>query len=137
MSVASARAWAVLSVLPVAVVVNDLLATVHTLPRAECGLAAGDVVCVSRLATRVEEPRRGDVVLLRAADGASPPYIASLRALPGDFGVADWQRIPPGRCTLAADGAELVPLALVEGRVTAVLWPPAHARAVPRAPHRY
>ncbi len=71
-----------------------------------------------------------------------------LRALPGDFVPGrDWERVPPGRAVMAAAAAEqrggaqdagaLLPLALVLGRVSHVLWPPAHAGRLPRRTPRY
>jgi hypothetical protein len=81
------------------------------------------------------------VLTTRFADSspdAQRMRVVALGALPGDWVPGrHYERVPPGRAWLEAPPAAsssaspLLPLALVQGRVACVLWPPAHARRVP------
>lgn len=137
---------------PVVVAVNDLIggpASVHgrsmqpTLNPS--GLAANDLVLVDKLSIRLYKYSRGDVVLFRSPVSTDTMLIKRLVALEGDWVAfpdrVDIEKIPQGHCWVEGDNPGLsedsrnkygpVPLALIEGRVTHVLWPPSRLSRVP------
>lgn len=136
---------------PIFVTVNDLVAgpaSVHgrsmqpTLNPS--GSASQDVVLVDKLSIRMYRYSRGDVVLFRSPASPDTILIKRLLALEGDWVAlpdrVDIEKIPQGHCWLEGDNANLsedsrskygaVPLALIEGRVTHVLWPPSRMSSV-------
>ncbi|KAK9820562.1 hypothetical protein WJX72_011658 [[Myrmecia] bisecta] len=100
--------------------------------------AGKDRVLADKLSIRLYQYNRGDVVLLRCPDHPHTILVKRLLALEGDWvlvpGVADIQKIPKGHCWIEGDNPALsedsrskygpVPLGLIEGRVTHVIWPP-------------
>jgi inner membrane protease subunit 2 len=143
------RAAAALPLAAVAVTAHDLVASVHCVEADVApslrGLAPRDWVLVSRLALRLEEHRRGDVVLVHAPDAPREERLVAMRALPGDWlPGGGYERVPAGRAWVVAADTEAgaprdsahgwgaLPLALVQGRATHVVWPPGRMRALPR-----
>ncbi|KAL3131778.1 hypothetical protein ABBQ38_007495 [Trebouxia sp. C0009 RCD-2024] len=143
---------------PVVVTVNDLVggpATVHGRSMQPTlnplGSTSIDLVLVDKLSIRLFKYSRGDVVLLRSPVCPDAVLIKRLVALEGDWltlpDCVDIAKIPQGHCWVEGDNPELsedsrnkygpVPLALIEGRVTHVLWPPSRLSRIPPVnPHR-
>ncbi|GMH33577.1 hypothetical protein BSKO_01411 [Bryopsis sp. KO-2023] len=106
-----------------------------------------DLVLVQKYKVRVyKELNRGDVVFLRSPEEPSAVWVRRLVGLEGDWVERNSgpekgavKRVPQGHCWL--DGQEklksspprqdcAVPLALLEGRISYVLWPPSRMGAV-------
>eukprot|EP00850_Spirogloea_muscicola_P015388 SM000117S25508 [mRNA] locus=s117:199314:200425:+ [translate_table: standard] len=77
------------------------------------GALLADRVVLEKLSVRRCAFRRGDVVVLRSPEERGALLVKRLIALPGD-----WVTVPG-----SFDVAQ-VPLALIEGRVTHIVWPP-------------
>ncbi|KAJ1475910.1 peptidase S24/S26A/S26B/S26C [Baffinella frigidus] len=93
----------------------------------------------------LREYKRGDVCLLRSPRDPDAWIIKRLVALEGDTvrtHSQEFVHVPQGRCWMEGDNQECsddsertlgaVPLALVEGRVLSVIWPPWRIHRVPR-----
>lgn len=140
--------------LPVGVAVNSLLVSVASVrgrsmqPTLNAGLsqnAVRDRVLLDKFSVRWRHKyRRGDVVTLASPQAPGETLIKRLVGVEGDVVLDRGGRvhvIPPGRCWVEGDSPTFsddsekfgpVPLALIEARVVAVLWPPEHAKLVPR-----
>lgn len=137
---------------PVVVTVNDLVAGLASVNGRSMQptfnpstVTSNDVVLVDKLSIRLYKYSRGDVLLFRSPACPDTILIKRLIALEGDWVAlpdrADIEKIPQGHCWLEGDNADLsedsrskygpVPLALVEGRVIHVLWPPSRISSVP------
>ena len=102
------------------------------------------LVVLDRLTPRTFSFARGDVVYLRSPSDQDRWVTRRLVALEGDWvtrrGDDDVTKVPKGHCWIEPEGADAVedgecravPLALLDARVTHVLWPPSVAGAVPR-----
>lgn len=113
------------------------------------GFRLTDCVLLDKLSVRHFKWQRGDVVTLRSPSEPNICLVKRLIGLPGD-----WIRvpghnvvsIPDGHCWVEGDNEHLscdsknfgpVPLALLEGRVTFVVWPPSRVgRVESRLPER-
>ncbi|KAG7394287.1 Mitochondrial inner membrane protease subunit 2 [Phytophthora boehmeriae] len=86
--------------------------------------------------------RRGDVVVLESPEAVGQFLIKRLVAVEGDL-VTDrsgkHRMIPAGKCWVEGDNPTFsddsesfgpVPLALIDSRVVAVVWPPSHMKLV-------
>ncbi|GAQ83286.1 mitochondrial inner membrane protease subunit 2 [Klebsormidium nitens] len=96
-----------------------------------------DRILLDKLSVWGYKYRRGDVVVLRAPDRPNEFLVKRLIGLQGDWvsnpETQDMTRIPDGKCWVEGDNAAAssdsreygaVPLALLEGRVSHILWPP-------------
>jgi len=141
--------------LPVGITVNSLLLSVASVkgrsmqPTLNEGLtqnAVRDRVLLDKFSVQIRHRyQRGDVVILASPEAAGERLIKRLVALEGDV-VTDRRGkarvIPPGRCWVEGDNPDFsddsdkfgaVPLALIESRVLAVVWPPDRMKRVRRA----
>lgn len=141
--------------LPVGITVNSLLLSVASVkgrsmqPTLNEGLtqnAVRDRVLLDKFSVQIRHRyQRGDVVILASPEAAGERLIKRLVALEGDV-VTDRRGktrvIPPGRCWVEGDNPAFsddsdkfgaVPLALIESRVLAVVWPPDRMKRVRRA----
>ncbi|CAK8991638.1 Mitochondrial inner membrane protease subunit 2 (IMP2-like protein) [Durusdinium trenchii] len=144
----------VLAVLPVAVMVRDCVAdycfisgvsmqpTLNPYPDAETlrkyyfSRYWRDVVLVDRFSVRSGSYKRGSVVLFRSAEQPDRLLIKRLIGLEGDWVVnrkGHYVHIGKGHCWVEGDNTEHsidsnqygpIPLALITGRVSHVIWPP-------------
>lgn len=94
----------------------------------------------------IKDYRRGDVIVLRSPVEPSEHLIKRIVGLPNDLLFVDEDNsvgmkkmivVPPGRCWIEGDNEACsrdsrlfgpVPLGLVEGRVSFVIWPPSRFR---------
>eukprot|EP00898_Chlorokybus_atmophyticus_P008305 jgi/Chlat1/8476/Chrsp80S07872 len=95
-----------------------------------------DRVLLERLSARACQYRRGDVIVLRSPEEPHLTLVKRMIALEGDWvtlpGRGDIEQVPKGHCWVEGDNAANssdsnhygpVPLALIEGRVTHIIWP--------------
>ncbi|CAL5222586.1 g4976 [Coccomyxa viridis] len=106
---------------------------------------SNDLVLADKWSIKLYRYRRGDVVLLRSPEKPGTMLVKRLLALEGDWvtvpGRMDVEKIPKGHCWVEGDNPDTstdsrsrygaVPLALIEGRVPFILWPPSRAGWVP------
>ncbi|KAK4537868.1 hypothetical protein CDCA_CDCA14G3893 [Cyanidium caldarium] len=135
--------WKAASWLPVWWVTNDVLVSVSPV-EGTCmqpvlnPAPPRDHVLVNRLAPRLYQFRRGDIVTAQAPDGSGRKVVVKrLVALEGDSvrhrETGRVVRVPRGHCWLEGDSTRgsrdsgsdygAVPLGLIEGRVMEVVWP--------------
>ncbi|KAL3622767.1 hypothetical protein CASFOL_031993 [Castilleja foliolosa] len=100
------------------------------------GFAFDDYVLVEKLCLRNYKFSRGDVVVFRSPCNSKEKCVKRIAALPGDWvdlPSLDTVRVPVGHCWLVGDNASSsmdsrtlgpIPLGLICGRVTHVVWPP-------------
>lgn len=137
---------------PVALTVNDCLVGAATIdgssmqPALNPGgpQAIRDRVLVDKLSSRIYTYKRGDVVVLRSPRHPKKLLVKRLIGLEGDWllvsGRKDIVKVPKGQCWIEGDNAACsedsasvygpVPLALIQGRVLGVFWPPARIAPV-------
>ncbi|XP_058773004.1 uncharacterized protein LOC131647109 [Vicia villosa] len=102
-----------------------------------------DYVLVERFCLEKYKFSHGDVVIFRSPLNYKETHIKRILALPNEWFVTrhnnDVTRIPEGHCWVEGDNATSsmdsksygsVPLGLVRGRVTHVVWPPHRIGAV-------
>mmetsp|Transcript_11473 Transcript_11473/g.70532 ORF Transcript_11473/g.70532 Transcript_11473/m.70532 type:complete len:166 (-) Transcript_11473:1995-2492(-) len=103
-----------------------------------------DRVLVDKLSIKLHQYRCGDVVVVRAPDEPRMLLVKRLRALEGDWvktqGSLGMTQVPKGHCWLEGDNPSCsrdsisaygpVPLALIDGRVTHIFWPPGRIRKI-------
>eukprot|EP00803_Ostreobium_quekettii_P008411 evm.model.scf_2239.1 EVM.evm.TU.scf_2239.1 scf_2239:5488-8458(+) len=98
-------------------------------------VADGDWVVVQKYSVRVlGRFRRGDVVYLRSLEDPTRHWVRRLTGIEGDWvsHEGDIRKVPQGHCWLEGSGLKdfppyrdcAVPLALLEGRVSHIVWPP-------------
>jgi len=143
--------------IPVGVTVHDCLFTVMPVPdnTMQPTLEGGgdewrEWVLVNKLSPKLFRWTRGDVVLFNSPHNDSVKSIRRMLALDGDWVIAphsnEVAHVPQGHCWIEGDAghptSELigdratptlcgpVPLALVGGNVTHVIWPPNRIRPV-------
>ncbi|GFP93845.1 mitochondrial inner membrane protease subunit 2 [Phtheirospermum japonicum] len=100
------------------------------------GFAFDDYVLVEKLCLTKYKFSRGDVVVFRSPSNSKEKNVKRIAALPGDWvdlPSLDTVRVPEGHCWLVGDNASWsmdsrtlgpIPLGLICGRVTHVVWPP-------------
>ncbi|TDH65590.1 hypothetical protein CCR75_008428 [Bremia lactucae] len=138
--------------LPVGVTVNALVVSLASVkgrsmqPVLNNGLkqdTVRDRVLLDKFSVQVRHCyERGDVVVLASPEAAGQYLIKRLVALQGDV-VTDsngvHRLVPVGKCWVEGDNPDFsddsniygpVPLALIEARVVAVVWPPSQAKIV-------
>ncbi|KAF6157293.1 hypothetical protein GIB67_004231 [Kingdonia uniflora] len=96
-----------------------------------------DHVLVEKLCLEKYKFSHGDVVMFRSPSNYKEKYIKRLVALPGDIvnipRSFDRVKIPEGHCWVEGDNSDCscdsrsygaIPLGLLQGRATHVVWPP-------------
>ena len=121
------------------------LAPLPLQPTLNPGDGATNDVCLSeKLSIKLYRYARGSVVVLRSPSEPHRLLVKRLIGLEGDWvcpepGTSKVELVPQGCCWVEGDNAGCsedsrafgaVPLALLEGRLTSVLWPPSRWGAV-------
>ncbi|KAJ4972078.1 hypothetical protein NE237_005177 [Protea cynaroides] len=100
------------------------------------GSLTGDHVLVEKFSLEKYKFSHGDVIIFRAPSNHREKHIKRIIALPGDWiriPSYDALKIPEGHCWVEGDNSASsldsrsygpIPLGLVEGRVTHIIWPP-------------
>lgn len=101
------------------------------------GSFTGDLVLFERFCLQKYKFSHGDVIVFKSPDDHKLMYIKRLIALPGEWvqhpQSSDMLRIPQGHCWVEGDNSEQsldsrsfgpIPMGLIKGRVTHVVWPP-------------
>ncbi|BDA41476.1 mitochondrial inner membrane protease subunit 2 [Coccomyxa sp. Obi] len=143
--------WRIAKLVPVVVAVEDCLygpASVHgrsMQPTFNPEPATGhDLVLADKWSIKLYRYNRGDIVLLRSPEDPNMMLIKRLLALEGDWvtipGSLELAKIPKGHCWVEGDNPEFsadsrsrfgpVPIALIEGRVRYIFWPPSRVGRV-------
>lgn len=97
----------------------------------------GDVVLAERGCLQTYKFSRGDVVLFKCPRNHTELFVKRLIALPGEWirlpASSEIIKIPEGHCWVEGDNAARswdsrsfgpIPLGLITGRVTHIIWPP-------------
>ncbi|CAA7394681.1 unnamed protein product [Spirodela intermedia] len=105
----------------------------------------GDVLLVEKLCLDMYKFSNGDVIILKSPTDHKQMLVKRLIALPGDWirdpASRDIIKIPEGHCWVEGDNSAAsfdsrafgsVPLGLVKGRVTHVIWPPQRVGKIER-----
>lgn len=105
----------------------------------------GDIVLAERGCLEKYKFSRGDVVLFKCPSNHKELFVKRLIALPGEWmqlpGSPEIIKIPEGHCWVEGDNAARswdsrsfgpIPLGLVKGRVTCIIWPPSKIGRVER-----
>lgn len=99
------------------------------------GYLKGDLVLIERFCLQDFKFAHGDIVIFKSPNDHRQIYVKRLVALPGDWVEvsSDILKIPEGHCWVEGDNAAMswdsrsfgpIPLGLIRGRVTHVIWPP-------------
>ncbi|KAL0426252.1 UNVERIFIED_CONTAM: Mitochondrial inner membrane protease subunit [Sesamum latifolium] len=100
------------------------------------GFVFDDYVLVEKFCLNKYKFSRGDVVVFRSPSNYKEKNVKRIAALPGDWihlPSLDTVRIPEGHCWVVGDNAACsmdsrslgpIPLGLICGRITHVVWPP-------------
>ncbi|RXI01383.1 hypothetical protein DVH24_014732 [Malus domestica] len=109
------------------------------------GLPIDDYVLVEKRCLQSYKFSHGDVVVFRSPSNHKESHIKRITALPGEWiGTRrsyDVVKIPEGHCWVEGDNSSSsldsksfgpIPLGLVQGRVTHIVWPPQRMGAVER-----
>ncbi|KAG2690833.1 hypothetical protein I3760_09G208100 [Carya illinoinensis] len=105
-----------------------------------------DYVLVEKFCLEKYKFSHGDVVVFRSPSNYKEKHIKRIIALPGDWigtthNSYDVLKIPEGHCWVEGDNSASsmdsrsfgpIPLALVQGRVTHIVWPPERLGGVER-----
>ncbi|ONM18870.1 Peptidase S24/S26A/S26B/S26C family protein [Zea mays] len=107
--------------------------------------AQGDVGLLDRRCLAGYDFSRGDVVVFRLSTDHGMKMVQRMIALPGDWiqipEKRDIRQVPSGHCWVEGDNAGNswdsrhygpVPLDLMEGKITHIIWPPHRVRRVDR-----
>ncbi|KAG2554763.1 mitochondrial inner membrane protease subunit 2-like isoform X1 [Panicum virgatum] len=105
----------------------------------------GDFVLAEKRCLEKYEFSHGDVILFKCPSNHKELFVKRLIALPGEWvqlpGYPKVTKIPEGHCWVEGDNAARswdsrafgpIPLGLVEGRVTHIIWPPSKISQVER-----
>nr|CAB3497074.1 unnamed protein product [Digitaria exilis] len=108
-------------------------------------LEPGDFVLAERRCLEKYEFSHGDVILFKCPSNHKELFVKRLIALPGEWvqlpGSPKVTKIPEGHCWVEGDNAARsldsrsfgpIPLGLVQGRVTHIIWPPSKIGHVER-----
>ncbi|KAF0742558.1 hypothetical protein AaE_008607 [Aphanomyces astaci] len=117
-----------------------------TLNRDYATTTKGDTVLLDKFSVQMlHRLVRGDVVVLKSPTDPGELLTKRLIALEGDWVEGrNGKRVvvPPGKCWVEGDNEDVsedsnefgsVPMALIEARVVAILWPPSHVAKIPNA----
>ncbi|XP_043712092.1 mitochondrial inner membrane protease subunit 2-like isoform X2 [Telopea speciosissima] len=109
------------------------------------GSLTGDHVLVEKFCLEKYKFSHGDVILFRSPTNHKEKHIKRIIALPGDRiripQSYDALKIPEGHCWVEGDNSASsldsrsfgpIPLSLVQGRVTHIIWPPQRVGEVKR-----
>ncbi|XP_010918725.1 uncharacterized protein [Elaeis guineensis] len=109
------------------------------------GSLKGDVVLVERFCLQKYKFSHGDVIIFRSPTNQKQMFVKRLIALPGDWiqvpESSEILQIQEGHCWVEGDNPASsldsrsfgpIPLGLVQGRVTHVIWPPQRIGQVER-----
>ncbi|KAJ8464981.1 hypothetical protein OPV22_027533 [Ensete ventricosum] len=109
------------------------------------GYLKGDIVLVEKFCLETYKFSCGDVIAFKSPSDHKREFVKRVVALPGDWmqipDTSDILKIPEGHCWVEGDNKEFsldsrhfgpIPLGLVQGRVTHVVWPPQRIRKVER-----
>ncbi|URD85710.1 Mitochondrial inner membrane protease subunit [Musa troglodytarum] len=109
------------------------------------GYLKGDIVLVEKFCLEKYKFSRGDVIAFKSPSDHKREFVKRLIALPGDWmqisDTSDILKIPEGHCWVEGDNKEFsldsrhfgpIPLGLVQGRVTHIIWPPQRISKVER-----
>ncbi|WOL00064.1 hypothetical protein Cni_G08777 [Canna indica] len=109
------------------------------------GLLKADIVLVEKFCLEKYKFSHGDVVIFKSPTNHRQTFAQRLIGLPGDWVQVPESReilkIPEGHCWVEGDNAACnfdsrsfgsIPLGLIQGRVTHVIWPPQRIRKVER-----
>ncbi|CAL9204576.1 unnamed protein product [Musa hybrid cultivar] len=109
------------------------------------GYLKGDIVLVEKFCLEKYKFSRGDVIAFKSPSDHKREFVKRLIALPGDSmqipDTSDILKIPEGHCWVEGDNKEFsldsrhfgpIPLGLVQGRVTHIIWPPQRISKVER-----
>eukprot|EP00238_Polyblepharides_amylifera_P004214 CAMPEP_0196596744 /NCGR_PEP_ID=MMETSP1081-20130531/87649_1 /TAXON_ID=36882 /ORGANISM="Pyramimonas amylifera, Strain CCMP720" /LENGTH=134 /DNA_ID=CAMNT_0041921877 /DNA_START=362 /DNA_END=763 /DNA_ORIENTATION=+ len=132
--------------------VNDTLISVTPVPDhlMEPGLEVGEWLLVDKLSPKLYHWNREDVVLLRSPFKPAEKSVRRIKALENDWlfhkATAEGAYVKMGHCWIEGDAPHPheevinqrasptlcgpVPLALITGRATHVIWPPSRVRKV-------
>ncbi|KAL3839404.1 hypothetical protein ACJIZ3_023995 [Penstemon smallii] len=100
------------------------------------GIVLDDYVLVEKLCLEKYKFSQGDVVVFRSPTNYKQKNVKRITALPGDWihlSSFDTVKIPKGHCWVEGDNAACsedsrshgpIPLGLICGRITHVVWPP-------------
>jgi len=111
--------------------------TLHSGGNEPFGYLKADLLYLDKMSLRNYTFSRGDVVVFRSPLEPKMWLVKRLIALPSDWvtvpGTYEILQVPKGHCWVEGDNAEVsfdsksfgpIPLALLKGRVTNVIWPP-------------
>ncbi|XP_052173143.1 uncharacterized protein LOC127788643 [Diospyros lotus] len=106
---------------------------------------ADDFVLVEKFCLEKYKFSHGDVVVFRSPSDHREKHIKRITALPGDWITSHYShdilRVPEGHCWVEGDNSTSsldsrsfgpIPLGLVQGRVTHIIWPPQRVGRVER-----
>ncbi|XP_042516871.1 mitochondrial inner membrane protease subunit 2-like isoform X1 [Macadamia integrifolia] len=109
------------------------------------GSLTGDYVLVEKFCLEKYKFSHGDVIVFRSLINHKEKHMKRIIALPGDWiripHSYDALKIPEGQCWVEGDNSDSsldsrsfgpIPLGLVEGRVTHIIWPPQRVGEVER-----
>ncbi|KAH0450502.1 hypothetical protein IEQ34_021194 [Dendrobium chrysotoxum] len=107
------------------------------------GYLKGDLVLIERFCLHDFKFSHGDVVIFQSPSNHKQIYVKRLIALPGEWirVSSDMLKIPDGHCWVEGDNSSSsldsryfgpIPLGLIRGRVTHVIWPPQRVGKVER-----
>ncbi|WOK98761.1 hypothetical protein Cni_G07473 [Canna indica] len=109
------------------------------------GYLKGDLVLVERFCLDKYKFSCGDVIAFKSPSDHNRQFVKRLVALPGDWmhvpNSSDILKIPEGHCWVEGDNTGCsfdsrhfgpIPLGLVRGRVTHIIWPPQRASKIER-----
>lgn len=111
--------------------------SMHPTFTAASNVFRGDFILAERTCLQDYKFSHGDVVLFRCPSNHKDLFVKRLIALPGEWmqlpGSSEAVKIPEGHCWVEGDNSARswdsrafgpIPLGLVSGRVTHIIWPP-------------
>ncbi|XP_078167626.1 peptidase S24/S26A/S26B/S26C family protein [Carex rostrata] len=124
---------------------NSMHPTFKECPTTFSGLLSGDLALSEKACLGRYEFSHGDVVVFRSLHDHRRNVVKRIIGLPGDWirvpDKAEILKVPVGHCWVEGDNLDVsldsrsygpIPLGLIRGRVTHVIWPPHRIRQVER-----
>ncbi|PRQ42957.1 putative signal peptidase I [Rosa chinensis] len=109
------------------------------------GMSTDDYVLLEKTCLNDYKFSHGDIVVFSSPSNHKERHIKRITALPGDWiGIRksyDMLKVPEGHCWVEGDNSSssmdsrsfgTIPLGLVQGRVTHIVWPPQRIGAIQR-----